>query len=155
MAKKSLQDILREAAAIASGGLEERESRAEMGLDGQDYDPVYGSVNQAGIDAMNLQELMARVKLGNPFKPGDLVTPRRGYNIRGAGYPCIVMEVFEAVITPEKDKHGDGLYHMNDMRIARIVHSDGASDTVTFLAESFTYELYSGPIMSVDAEKVH
>jgi hypothetical protein len=145
-----LEKLLAEAAEMA-----ERSMKPQV-----NYDTVYGTENQTAIDAMNLREISARYLAGNPFKAGDLVTPRRGYAIRGVGFPCLVLDVFDTPSTPEDDKRDDRPYRRNDMRIARIIHRDvGDADNreavVTFMAESYTYEPYTGPIMSVTPETAH
>ena len=42
-----------------------------------------------------LRGAAARYAAPCPFKPGDLVTPRRGYNLKDSGEPHIVLEVFD------------------------------------------------------------
>jgi hypothetical protein len=135
-----LDRLLAEAAELVSGHMRR--------------DPIHGP-DKSAQDAMNLKEIYARFARGNPYKPGDLVTPRRGFNIRDAGAPCIVLETFDTPITPEVDREQDGLFHKNDMRIMRIMRSNNSEDAVTFLAESLTYEPYTGEIMSADPDKVH
>lgn len=87
---------------------------------------------------------------GNPFKPGDLVTPRAGHNIRGHGKPMVVLEVFPPgsltdASSSEREYSGNFVRRPN-MRVLTI--ADG--HFVPFLAESFAYEPYTGEVASLD-----
>lgn len=92
-----------------------------------------------GADALSLRELVERYEKGVPFKRGDLVTPRRGYNLRGEGHPCVVLDVF-----PQKWPTNDngGVIDVDDMRIGRIIKGR----VIKVYAEAVDYEHYTGPV---------
>lgn len=60
----------------------------------------------------------------SPFKPGDLVTPRKGTNMKGSGKPHVVLEVRER---PEphfiEDADGTTYGRRCDIRIASFYGS--------------------------------
>lgn len=45
------------------------------------------------VQVLTLREVYARYAEGCTFKPGDIVTPREGYAVKGAGVPHIVLSV--------------------------------------------------------------
>lgn len=94
--------------------------------------------------AHTLKEICARYSAGNPFKRGDLVTPRAGYGVKDEGRPHIVLDVFWPTREIPAEYHG-GDARWPDMRV--VCESRG--DIVTFLGESWTYEKYQGPIAQI------
>ena len=79
------------------------------------------------------------------FKPGDLVTPRRGYNVKGAGEPHIVLEVPEApvFVTSVSEPNDIGSHafgHRCNMRVACRMGQKIAA----FWVESYAFETYTG-----------
>lgn len=74
---------------------------------------------------------------GCPYGPGDWVTPRRGYNIKGAGHPYIVVEVDQHPQHRWSDDDGRANNGRRlDMRVMTLI--DG--DISCFWAESYSYE---------------
>lgn len=89
---------------------------------------------EAQVD--ELRGILTTYQAGCSFAPGDIITPRRGRNIVGAGMPCIVLEVFAE---PLRGRGSTGSTHFGarcDMRIARWV----GDDYCAFMAESWQYE---------------
>ena len=92
------------------------------------------------VEAIQLRDICARYLEGNPFKPGDLIVPRKGFNIRGEGRPCVVLDLFDDVERKLTDDGGQ--IEWNDMRIGRFINGK----LLTFLAESMAYEPYTGKV---------
>ena len=83
-----------------------------------------------------------RIGAKGRFKPGDIVAPKHGHNIKGAGQPCIVLEVYDEPKMPSGDlKHNNsnaaGLY---DMLILR----EFSGDRVAFFELAAAFEHYKG-----------
>ncbi len=91
--------------------------------------------------AVTLREVYGRFVAGCPFEPGDIVTPRRGYNYKQVGTPQAVLKVFGEPLV-EWDSVNGGSYCMNDMMVA----AESRGNIVTFLAESWAFEEYRGPV---------
>lgn len=94
-----------------------------------------------------LRGLCQRYAAGCPFKPGDLVTPRPGYNKRGAGDPHIVLEVADSPhrnFVPCEDQSDTSSAHFGARLDVRVGASMGG-DYVAFWAESWVLEPYAGP----------
>lgn len=94
--------------------------------------------------AHTLKEVYQRFAAGNPFEPGDLVTPRVGYGNRGEGRPHIVLSCFE----PENfETEGIGMPAFAfDMRVL----GEMRGEITPWKAESYTYEPYTGPVAEVE-----
>lgn len=96
---------------------------------------------------ITLREIAAAYAAPCPFKAGDIVTPRRNYNIKGAGEPHVVLEVitrpdpnFGAAKSPvETSSHAYGA--RRDVRIA----CENGGHIAAFWMESWTLEPYRGP----------
>ena len=104
-----------------------------------------GSTSQRGLpeaQVASLREVAARYAAGCPFKPGDLVTARRGGFYMGQGEPAVVLEVFDPPFRFHDGENGSG-YHFAryDMRVARV-HDAGV--LAAFAVESWGYETYAG-----------
>lgn len=93
--------------------------------------------------AHTLLEIFARFRAGNPFKPGDLVTPRNGYGYKDPGPPNVVLAIFEPVKQPPVSPGASVTWA--DMRIA--CEHDG--DIVTFVVESFCFEPWLGEVADI------
>lgn len=96
---------------------------------------------------VTLKEIEQRYRLGCTFKPGDLVTPRRGYIYKGHGEPCVVVDVLaKPVVKLDVENFsgiGDACYGMRiDMRVLR----QSKGDICGFWVESWCFEKYTGPI---------
>lgn len=90
-----------------------------------------------------LREIQERYSTGCPFKPGDMVTPRKGYNLKHAGEPHIVLEVFSEPIrfTPQSSDYGSTYYGSRlDMRVCCLSGMRNTYDYVCFCSESWCYE---------------
>lgn len=92
-----------------------------------------------------LKEAAARYVAGCPFKVGDLVTARAGYNMSGAGEPGIVIEVPDSPIRnfdvpAEPSDTGNAAFGRRlDMRIAC---AGRRGELVGFWVEAWAYEAY-------------
>lgn len=93
-----------------------------------------------------LKDICSRYVAGCPFKVGDIVTPRRGYNIKGSGHPHIVIEVpaephrpFDVIAPSEAASHPYGA--RRDMRV--VCMTDRGLSYSAFWAESWTFEPYT------------
>lgn len=76
---------------------------------------------------------------GCPFQIGDLITPRRGRNLKQQGRPHIVLEVLDPPIRPVVRgpiDHGARF----DLRVACWINGD----YVALLVESWQYERWQG-----------
>lgn len=76
----------------------------------------------AEAQVMELTDLFERVKAGNPFKPGDLVTPRSNSYLKLAGEPHIVLETFDPPHRSWDDDSPSSMVHgmTVDTRIAAV-----------------------------------
>jgi len=131
-----LEEILSRLASAASDSSEGRVKK-----DGR------GNTMPREVAALELSGVAARYLSGNPFKPGDLVTPRKGFNVIGDGEPHVVVDVFDRLPVGEQTIEGHGnQYPRPDMRIIAYTHDA----FVPFLGESWCYEFYTGPIADVN-----
>lgn len=101
------------------------------------------------ILAFTLQEAAQRHAKGCPFKPGDLVTPRKGYNLKGAGEPHVVMEIMAP--EPQRGEAAEkaymgGIARIYDMRVLSCVRED----LIAYYAESYCYEAWKGDVAKVN-----
>ena len=81
-----------------------------------------------------------RAKRMNPFNEGDIVMPREGVNVRGAGKPHIVVEVFDRKLqTNDVEGGSSGALRFIDMRVMTM---EGSEDVVCYPTESWQYEEY-------------
>lgn len=94
-----------------------------------------------------LREIAARYSAPCPFKVGDLVTVRKGYNLKGEGEPIIVIEVAEqpirnfACVDDPSDVASMAYGSKLDVRTA---HERGGN-IVSHWQESWCLEPYTGP----------
>lgn len=122
------------------------EALAEMmGIEAEDEAPP-APLPEAAV--ASLRETCDRYVKGNPFKVGDLVTARKGFNLGFAGDPHIVVELVGDAMAPpprfvgDESAHGKSSYGARlDMRVAHI--SRGA--LVMHWSESWQYEPYALP----------
>lgn len=97
-----------------------------------------------------LREVYERYATGCQFRPGDLVTPRNGFNLRGVGIPHIVLEVRspEDALRPASDNPQDTgstrYYPRLDVRVA-CRHATDRS-VCAFWQESWCHEPYLGDV---------
>lgn len=108
---------------------------------GEDDDEGSTILPEAQIET--LKEIAARYAAGCTFKAGDIVTPRRGFNVKGAGVPHIVLEVLPKgeAIMPTREEAGSSSFGVRfNMRVACLTHSKYAA----YWVEHWAFELYSG-----------
>lgn len=88
-----------------------------------------------------LQEFLTRYQAPNPFKVGDLVTPRTDANMKAAGEPHVVVDLRDVPIFSASDDSSSCQYgrHLN-VRTARFT----TTGIVCFWGEHFDYEPYTG-----------
>lgn len=111
---------------------------AEMRDDREDRD---GREPAMAAEALvEFQNSYAAFLVGCPFKVGDLITPRRGTVVKGAGKPHVVLEVREK---PEPNFAGEdgtvGFGSRNDVRVASFHGNTIARHWV----ESVDFDRYS------------
>lgn len=97
------------------------------------------------MTALHLRELFARYAAGNPFKAGQLVTPRAGYARGFVGEPYIVLQTFapqplEGCDTCAKQRARE------DMQVCGVIEGN----FVTTVDESWRWEIYAGPVEKLD-----
>jgi hypothetical protein len=94
--------------------------------------------------AMTLKEVAQRYHT-NPFKVGDLVTPREAHNVRHAGEPHVVVEVFDppvrvTQIAESAEMASPHFYARCDVRIVCMMNDD----IMAFMMESWKLKPYTG-----------
>ena len=115
--------------------------QVDMNGGGDDRDENYRISIDKDAMAMELAAAGQRYLAGTPFKPGDMVSPRPGFAIKGEGYPHIVLNVLEKVeprwldIEDSSARQGQ----MLDMRVACFVRNDIIT---TFWVEAWQYQPY-------------
>lgn len=97
---------------------------------------------------MELEQIAERYARGNPFKVGDIVTPRKGYGTKGEGEPMVVLQVLDEPVQNMTDRSfadstpsvvGFSVFGKRlDMRVAGW--SNGSYSP--FWSESWEYEFY-------------
>lgn len=98
------------------------------------------------ILAHTLLETYQRYAKGNPFSPGDLVTPRRDHGgLRGHGVPHIVLDVFQPMEMVDVEMNDGSPTMRPDMRIL----TENAGDLMPYLVESIFFEPWNGDIAIV------
>lgn len=116
---------------------------AEMiaSMDQDDDDAPAVPLPEAAV--ASLRETCDRYVAGCPFAVGDLVTPRKDFNMKGAGDPQIVVEVAATPIRPFDGDHGSHAFGPRlDIRFATIARGD----LIMFWCESWQYEAYVLPV---------
>ena len=93
-----------------------------------------------------LKAACQRIQTKNPFVVGQFVTPRANFNVKGAGKPSIVCDVFSNPKLMENTNDEDGnMRRVPDMTVLTCVKdSRGNPQYVRFSAESYAYEPYVG-----------
>lgn len=99
-----------------------------------------------------LQQAAKDYASGNPFKIGDIVTPREGYNIIKAGEPCVVIEAIDAIEGNGINFHGEvnpsapDFGRRLDLRVLRLFDEPerNVRDIMAFWCESWTFEHWKG-----------
>lgn len=93
-----------------------------------------------------LREAFERYSAPCPFRPGDIVSPRKGFGYRDEGTPHIVLEVAEVPyrpfeitqqVTPYSSAYGIRL----DVRVANFCKT---GDVDAFWQESWRLEAFTG-----------
>lgn len=93
---------------------------------------------------MRLREFAEQYHQPNPFKVGDLVTPRPDADLKGAGIPHIVVEVRDHAEPLFIGDNGDASFGRKiEIRIAHI--DSGRGIVFTHWAESHRFEPYTLP----------
>lgn len=131
-----LSDLL-SAASRAGSGSEERDEPAKT---------------PPGVLCLTLTEVAARYAAPCPFKPGDIITPRRGFHVRRHGEPHIVLEVFESPvrITSIVEEITDVGHPVFGSRLDFRVCCEVGGKITAYTAESWMYEPYTGPRATLD-----
>jgi hypothetical protein len=100
----------------------------------------------ASADVAALRAAADRFNGPNPFKPGDLVTPRADSPLKGVGRPHIVLEIDPAPVSNRVPAfHGDANQSdfgaRRDIRVASVCDCDHG-EIATHWAESWHFEVY-------------
>lgn len=105
-------------------------------------EPLQGTQLEAALqDLREMQRLYARE---NPFKVGDLITPKDGQHYSGAGYPHLVVEVFDP---PQQRPFGGDISGTSaegawlDLRVATV--NPRTNNRVMYVVESWGFESWS------------
>ncbi|WP_336801697.1 hypothetical protein [Kaistia sp. MMO-174] len=112
--------------------------------------PQNRPIHEAQVET--LRELFARYQTEKPFKVGQLVTPRAGFNLHGVGEPCVVLEMvgFDEALTSDEEFGSPGFGARLDLRIATLANgSHGEHAIMAYWNESWQFEPYTGPGASV------
>ncbi|MEZ2410500.1 hypothetical protein AB6806_27265 [Bosea sp. RCC_152_1] len=89
---------------------------------------------------VEFQKTYADFLTGCPFKPGDLITPRRGTNMKGAGKPHVVLEVRDRPDPHFAEGAGSTQFgRRNDIRVASFYGDTMARHWV----ESVDFDAYT------------
>lgn len=116
---------------------------AALGINphGRDHDDEAPS-SLPEVQIATMREYCALYQEPCRFKVGDLVTPRKGTSVKGAGDPHIVIEVFDEPIRPvHAERAGTPkFYGKMDIRVMCMTSGCYAS----FCVESFEFEPYEG-----------
>lgn len=94
-----------------------------------------------------LREVAERYVAPCPFKPGDLVTQRKGYNLKGNGEPGVVVEVASDPIRnfvcaeDQTDIASMAFGSKLDVRVA----CERSGNIIAHWQESWCLEPYTGP----------
>ena len=98
--------------------------------------------------AYTLKQVAANYAAPCPFKAGDLVTPRRGYNTKGVGLPHVVLEVLASPkVVWENDNVGSP--HHGAVWTIRVACEVGGN-IMAYWMHHYTVEPYTGPVATVD-----
>lgn len=92
-----------------------------------------------------LREAFERYSAPCAFKPGDLVTPRKGFNVKCVGDPHIVIEVFGDPIRnfAVNDPVDTGLAAYGSRMDMRVVCFAADNSVAAFMSESWKFEKYA------------
>jgi hypothetical protein len=93
-----------------------RKMLGEMGgpsVDGKSRDECGNSIS-AKEAFKRVKENAERYLSTNPWKPGDLVTARKGVNLKGAGTPHIVVDALPTYVYVDNVRHYQGGKGMDD-----------------------------------------
>lgn len=146
MATNDAKELLRLLAKAVDGDVEVNVERVDQDSAEGLFGPSAACPEAQVMDLeIAFQNYMAGVKA---YKPGDLVTPRKGYGLRHAGQPHIVLEVdpnapvrYPAGVSPGNPNYGERM----NLRIAGIVGHGNKADLLAWWCEAFQVEPYTGP----------
>lgn len=118
-------------------------SAAMRGRKDEDEDEEVSKISPE-VKIMELQQYFEHYVDRKRFKPGDVITPKKSSPLKGAGQPCVVVEVLdEPVFNDRVNDPLDASSHMFgakfDIRVATY-HEASNSSIVFFMAESPYYE---------------
>jgi hypothetical protein len=88
-----------------------------------------------------LRAAQERYAAPNPFRPGDVVTPRALTSMKGIGEPHVVLEVGEPRGQPAQDSTSSAFGARYDVRVVCFV----GGHVCAFWLESWTLEPYVAP----------
>jgi len=96
---------------------------------------------------MTLTEAAKRYNAGNPWKVGDVVTPRVGYNKRAEGEPHVVIEVADPPhrVWEGQDPRTTDIGVRLDVRVINVSYYDKTEVITAFWMESWMLEKYEEP----------
>jgi len=131
-----LSDIITAIASQGEGNARrkfvEKAVRKELSLTADQVDILTEDMKSHAMDYM-------RCKTECPFKPGDIVTPKDGTQLRYRGLPWVVLEVYDNPIYVETENHSSSEYGQRlDIRTA-VRLSD---NLVEFANSSWQFELW-------------
>jgi len=112
-----------------------------------DRDERSSRITPPEVLCLTLREVAERYNSDCAFKVGDLVTPRAHYNVRGAGRPHVVVEVFATpvrnydCVESVSDIASQAFGSKNDIRVV----AEDREQIVPFVVESWKFEPYTGP----------
>ncbi len=95
--------------------------------------------------AITLKEISARYAAGNPFKVGELITPRKGYGIKGEGRPHVVVEIADKPLVSTSG--GSGSPEFGARLDIRVICEQ--CHVHAYWMESWQFERYAGPVAEV------
>lgn len=112
--------------------------------------PQYEARSQpTDVQIMELKEFLSKFKRPNPFKVGDIITPRKGSPYRGADSPHIVVEILTDSDRYLEGNSGSNAYGaVHDIRVAHMEQSGENSWTpIMHCVESCYFELFEQPAL--------
>jgi len=105
-------------------------------------------------DIATLKAVAERYTAPNPFKPGDLVTPRADSPLKNVGRPYVVLELAETINThlPMVDPHHVDHIRFGaklDIRVASVCDCPHGEVTA-YWEEGWMFEPYAPPAAAVE-----
>lgn len=118
-------------------------SGAEVKVMDMSRKPPTSPLPEARIE--ELRAVKALYDAPNPFKVGDLITPRKNGGLRGHGIPHIVVEVLEGdeVVRRWDGNPAGGDYGRKaDIRVLGIAPGPEGDNIIPWWSEHFQYEAF-------------